>query len=226
MKRITLNAEPRTAVGKHATKQLRRAGRVPVSLYGPEMAAPRALSVDWRELSKLLASHTASLVDLHITGEDDPVQTLLKDHDEHRVRGHVIHADFYQVSAGHKIHTVVPIEIVGNAPGVKAGGILERAVREVEIECLPRDLPEQIEVDVSQMEIGDSLHVSDLQLPGGVVIHGADESTTLVHCLMPRVMPTAEEEAAAAAAAEAEELAAAAAPEGGEEAPAEGGAED
>lgn len=199
MKKITLAAEARENTGKQAAKAIRRAGRVPAALYGPRMDSTRSLSVDRRELERLTQSDTTTLVSLEFPSEE-PIQSLLKSHQSDRVRGTVIHADFYQVADDHILHTAIPVEISGTAAGVRVGGVLERPFREVEIECYPRDLPEHLMIDVTALEIGDSLHVSDLDLPSGVTIRSPEASATLVQVVQPRaVLVEAEVEGEAAA---------------------------
>ncbi len=203
MKQITLPAQERTETGKKATKALRHTGAIPVTLYGPALKQSRNLSVDRRALETVTHSHSTMLISLEIDGKET-VRTLLKAHQADRVRGHLLHADFYHVRDDHRLHTVIPVEVEGNSEGVKAGGILERAIREVEIECLPQDLPEHLMVDVTALEIGDSVRVRDLVLPAGVTVRAPEPGITLVHVIVPRVV-IEETPAEAEAAVEGEE---------------------
>lgn len=187
MKQISMPAHERQETGKKATKALRLAGQVPVTLYGPSLENSRNLSMDRRALEKIAHSHSTMLISLDIDGKEQ-VRSLLKAHQADPVRGHLIHADFYHVTEDHRLHTVIPVEVTGNSEGVKAGGVLERAIREIEIECLPRDLPENITVDVTDLEIGHSIHVGDLTLPEGVIVRSPEPTVTLVQVVVPRVV--------------------------------------
>src|SRR5262249_50022189 len=136
------------------------------------------------------------LVDLEIEGGEKTL-ALIQDVQHHPIRRDILHVDFHALRADEKMHTTVPVFCHGEASGVKnAGGVLEQLLRAIEVECLPKDLPESISVDVSKLEIGDAIHIKDIQLPAGVIARGAPE-TSIVHCAAPAV-----EEVAAPAAVE------------------------
>lgn len=216
---VGLDVEIRSQGGKGAARKLRQAGRIPAVCYG-RGRAPLSVSLDPRSLEKLLATSATginTLIDLHVSGggDYDGRVVLVKDLQRDPVSARALHADFYAVDLEQAIEVSVPIHVTGSAPGVTLGGILDHALRELQIECLPRAIPDQILVDVSSLEIGMSLHVRDLVLPAGVkLVSNPDLSVISV------VTPAALEEETPAAAAPAEGEAAAA--EGAAAAPAEG----
>lgn len=196
METIELRAELRPGVGKELAKKLRRSGMVPAILYGPNRP-PMPLSVPERELvERITALEGAHLIRFRSELEEvrDCV-ALVKQTQFHPVTGRPLHVDFYQVDLGRKIRVRVPLHFVGRARGVVLGGILQPLQREIEVECLPLQIPEFIEVDVSHLGIHDSLHFSEVVLPEGVtgVYH---EDVPIVTVLPPVVeagKPVAEE---------------------------------
>ncbi len=165
-----INAAARQAQGKGASRRLRRSGRVPGIVYGAGKDA-QPVSLDHKELFLMLrqeASH-ASVLDLIIDGRRE--QVLLKDVQLHPYKQQIIHVDFQRVDATHKVHVKVPLHFLNGdiAPGVKLqGGVVSHVMTEVEVVCLPKDLPEYIEVDLKDLAAGHSLHLSHLKLPPGV----------------------------------------------------------
>ena len=165
-----LKAEPRSDVGKGASRRLRRAGKVPAIVYGAHRD-PEPIVVDEHELARQLeheAFYSHILVLRFADGREERV--VLKDIQRHPWKPRVLHLDFQRVSETEAIRMHVPLHFVGEdvAPGVKQGGLLTHELIEVEVECLPKDLPEYIEVDVSGLGLGEALHLSDLKLPEGV----------------------------------------------------------
>jgi large subunit ribosomal protein L25 len=192
-----LVAEKRDDSGKGVARKLRAAGRVPAILYGHGMQ-PLPLSVDSKELFHLF--HTGAgangLVDLVVDGAEHLAmpREVQRDH----IKGRFIHVDFLVVRRDEKIEVDVPIRVVGESPGVKAGGVLEHHLWDIHVECLPQNVPEAIKVDVSALEIGDSLRVADLTAPGGVeILTNPDES--VIAAVQPQMAIEVEEEAAEAA---------------------------
>ena len=197
-------AESRADQGKGASRRLRREGKVPAIIYGGT-DAPTAVAVSANEMFKHLKVEAfySHLLTLKIDGAEQ--QVVLKDLQRHPVSGYATHADFQRVQADKVLRMHVPLHFKGEtvAPGVKTGGgIVEHHLNQVEVECLPKDLPEYIEVDLSNMQVNDSIHLSELTLPQGVVLlelkHDNDQSVVSVH--LPRA--AVEEEAPAAAPAE------------------------
>lgn len=220
MSQNELAAEPRSATGKGAARKLRATGRIPAVVYGRAMQT-RQVSVDPQDLDKLLHSTGAglnTLIDLQLEGAEQ--QVLLKALQRDPVHGAFLHADFYQVDLSQAVVVSVPLRVVGRAPGVELGdGILDLPLREIEIACLPTAIPDHIEADVSELQIGQSLHVSELHLPEGAELR-TDSALAVALVAAPKVEEEAEAEgeapegeAAPAEAAEAEAKAPAAAAE-------------
>jgi len=200
--KIAIKAEPRSVQGTGASRRLRRESKVPGVVYGAGKDAT-PIQLDHKELwfkLKTEAFH-ASILDMEIG--NDKSQVLLRDYQMHPFRPLILHADFQRVAADRKIHMRVPIHFINelSSPGVKvAGGLVEHVLKELEISCLPKDLPEYIEVDLGNLQAGHSLHLSAVKLPPGVEpIVPKGEDPTIATIVIPKVM-TAEEEAAEAAA--------------------------
>ena len=214
-----LVASKREEAGKGVARKLRAAGRVPAVLYG-QGADPQPLSVDARELTHLMHGGANVLVDLVVDGEEHLAmpREVQRDH----IKGKYWHVDFLAVSRTQKITVNVPVRLVGESAGVKMGGVLEHHAWEIQVESFPTDVPEAIEADVSDLEVGDSIRVSDLRAPQGAVITSNPEDLVVaVHEPQAR-LEAEEEEAAAAAEAEVAE----AEGEGATSAEAEGGASE
>jgi large subunit ribosomal protein L25 len=169
-KQVKLKAEQRTAVGRSATRKLKARGIIPAIVYGGK-DKPQPLQVSARDINAML-SHAAGeniLVELEIAGEKSNRTALVQEIQHSPVGGNILHVDFHAVSMDEKIQAEVPLEPTGIPNGVKNfGGLLEQSLRYLPIECLPRDLPDRITVDVSNLNIGDSIHVRDIKLPDGV----------------------------------------------------------
>src|SRR4051812_24921454 len=199
--KIAIKAEPRSVQGTGASRRLRRESKVPGILYGAGKDA-LPIEVDHKDLwfkLRMEAFH-ASILDMEVGTEK--AQVLLRDYQMHPFRPLILHADFQRVAADQKIHMRVPLHFVNeqNSPGVKvAGGLVQHVISDLEVSCLPKDLPEFIEVDLSELQAGHSLHLSSLKLPEGVeAIVPKGEDPTVATVVIPRVM-TADEEAAEAA---------------------------
>src|SRR4051812_17454403 len=194
-KQVKLTAERRTATGRSAVRKLKAAGSVPAVVYGSK-DKPEALQVSKRDINALL-SHAAGeniLVELEIGGKRRVA--LVQEVQHAPVGGAVLHIDFHAVSVDEVIQADVPLEPVGVANGVKnMGGLLEQNLRSLAIECLPRDLPDVLTVDVSALNIGDSIHVREIPLPAGVTTRIQPDLTAFSV-----LAPTVEEEPVAATA--------------------------
>ncbi len=171
---IEFNAKKRDAQGTGASRRLRHAGRVPGILYGGT-AAPQPIDLDHNELFQLLRKETfhSSVLNINLDGTKE--MCLLRDVQRHPFKALVLHADFQRIDATHKIHQKVPLHFINAeiAPGVKTGGgMVSHVMNEVDVKCLPADLPAFIEVDLKDLAAGHSIHVSQLPLPKGVeVVH-------------------------------------------------------
>ena len=174
-----LIAQARTLQGTGASRRLRRAGKVPAIIYGGE-AAPQAIEVDHNELLLNLKKEAFHASILNIVVEGKKQQVLLRDTQRHAYKPLILHVDFQRVDATHEIHVKVPLHFINEevAPGVKLnGGLVNHVMTEVDVHCLAADLPGFIEVDLGALKIGDSIHLSQLQLPKGVklVAHATDD---------------------------------------------------
>jgi large subunit ribosomal protein L25 len=222
---IEVNATKRDTQGRGASRRLRRAGQVPGIVYGAGKDAEPIL-VDHQELSLALRKETfhASILTLNLDGQKQ--QVLLRDYQVHPWRDLVWHVDFQRIAKDRKIHMKVPLHFINAevAPGVKtSGGSVQHIISELEIICLPDDLPEFVEVDLSDLQLGHSIHLSELKLPKGVesVQLRSGDDAVVASIPVPRV-EAAPEEAEAAVAPAAAGAAPAAAPAAVEKKPAGG----
>lgn len=196
--RPTLTVDVREERGSRATRRLRRAGLVPGVLYGgTHQEEGVSFKVGDRDLRRILVDG-AALIDV-VIGGDKSVPAIVKDRQVHPVRDEVMHIDFLEVDLKEKIHAMVALELEGaeDAPGVTEGGVVDHATREVEIEALPTDIPEQIVVDVSGLEIGGTLTLADIEPPSGVaLVHEHLEEVVVASVVLPTKVeePEIEEE--------------------------------
>ena len=182
----TLAASPRSIIGK-ANRRLAAVGRVPAVLYGSGRE-PQALSLDRHEVELFLAHHAAgsTLVDLAVEGDKKPVTAMIREVHHSPVKGNVLHIDFLEVSMNKPVHATVALHLVNDPEGVRAGGVLTVNVHEINIEAKPGDLPQVIEFDVTALQMGETLHLSDIVVPKGVAI--IDDLETIVASVQaPRV---------------------------------------
>jgi len=175
MKSLSLTAFPRTLAKRSGVKKLRATGRVPGVIYGRQ-APPKNLEVGLREIEDLI-HHSVSetiLVDLAVEGEAKSGRlALVQEVQHHPLSGKVLHVDFHEVAENEKVTVTVPVETTGEATGVKTGGgVLEHVLFKIKIRALPRELPEVITVDVTPLEIGQSIHLGEIPLPVGVEVIG------------------------------------------------------
>ena len=185
---FTLNAEVRSDLGKGASRRLRRnVSMVPAVIYGGDKA-PQSISLLAKDLAKLLENEAAfsHVLSLDVAGTKENV--LIKALQRHPAKGFVLHADFQRVVAGQKLTAHVPLHFINEATAVgvkQQGGEISHTISEVEVSCLPKDLPEFIEVDMAAVEVGQTVHMSDLKLPKGVELvalaHGNDLAVSNIH---------------------------------------------
>jgi large subunit ribosomal protein L25 len=193
---LEIHVNPREPGSKHQARRLRREGKIPAILYGPKVQ-PISLELNKKEFSTRVAglegSHLVRLKSGSTTLSDKVA--LVKQMQYHPISGDVMHADFYEVDLTAKIEVSVPLHFVGKAAGVVRGGILQPIVREIQVDCLPLDIPAFFDVDVSALDIGDSIHIEELPMPDGVT--AVYESN---FALVTVATPTVEEEPSAATA--------------------------
>lgn len=202
MKAVPLTAYPRTAVRRHGVKKLRSSARVPAVIYGRKRS-PQNLEVKLKELEDLIHESAAEnvLLDLVVEGDAEAKRlALLQEVQHHPLSGDILHADFHEVAADERVVITVPVETTGEPIGVKtSGGVLEHVLFKLKVRALPQDLPEVLVVDVSHLDIGNAIHIGDIQPPAGVKILG-NKNITVIAVSAP---VTEAEEAAAAEAAQA-----------------------
>jgi large subunit ribosomal protein L25 len=225
--RVTLVVSARGAdeVGSRRVRRLRKEGLVPGVLYGKGHS--RAILVKERELRSALTGSSGlhAIVDVVIEGQKTPHHAVLKEYQRHPIRGTVTHVDFHEVRLDQPIQASVAVQFVGESPGAKQGGVVQQVTRELRVEALPTGIPEHIDADISELEVGGTVRVADLPAIEGVT-YLDDPETVLANCSIPRGITELEEaEAAEAAEAEAAEGVegepAAEASDEGEETPAE-----
>ena len=198
-----LNAEPRSDTGKGASRRLRRAGKVPAIIYGGSKD-PEALTLSHNEVLRNLENEAFYSHILTVKSGGNETQAILRDLQRHPSKAVIMHMDLQRVSATETLRTSVPVHIVGEdvSPGVKASGLVSHDLTEIEVECFPQDLPEYIEVDISSLEVGESIHLSALKVPDGVKLteleRGEDHDASVVSIHVKRVVEEIEEEAPAA----------------------------
>ncbi|SHE32792.1 LSU ribosomal protein L25P [Desulfofundulus australicus DSM 11792] len=196
----SLLAQVRSGRGKGYRHRLAAQGKIPAVVYGRTIGSI-PLEVELRAVKNILAGEGGrnTLINLKITGDGQERQdkVLIKELQFDNMRGELIHVDFQQVSLTDRITTTVPVELEGEPVGVKQGGILQQQLRELEISCLPADIPEAITMDVSGLEMGDTIYVSDLPVPEGVKVLNDPEEVvaTVVAPAIERVPGEEEEEA-------------------------------
>ena len=190
---FTLNAQARTDLGKGASRRLRHAANIPAVVYGGNKPA-ESVTILAKEIAKLFENEAAysHVIELNVDGAKQNV--IVKAMQRHPSKQFIMHADFVRVVAGQKLTAIVPVHFVGEEAPVKKGGEISHVVAEIEVTCLPKDLPEFIEVDLANAEVGTIIHLSDLKAPKGVefvaLAHGDDKAVANVHA--PRVAPEAD----------------------------------
>jgi large subunit ribosomal protein L25 len=207
---FTVEAQARADMGKGASRRLRHQGMVPAIVYGASKD-PQSIMLDHNKVIQHIEHEAffSHILELNVDGNSEKV--VLKDMQRHPARRAVLHMDFMRVSDKETIRMQVPLHFTGEStsPGVKEGGVISHLVTDVEVSCLPSDLPEFIEIDMSGMEIGTSLHLTDIQLPKGVELvelsHGDEHDSAIANIHMPRAaVETEEVEAVAETGAEPE----------------------
>lgn len=191
MEQKTLTAVLRKELKKGPTKQLRKAGKIPAVVYGH--GEPVSIAVDAKEFNQNFSDIQANVL-YNIDIEGDHRDALVKDIQEDILSESIKHIDFYEIERGKTLKTTVLIHIEGNAIGVKEGGLLEESTHSLDIECMPKDIPSHISVDVTNLKIGESIHVADLEIPEGVKILSAEDLTVVSVNILKSTEPVEAEE--------------------------------
>lgn len=175
-----LSGSARDSRGKGVARSLRGSGRIPAVIYG-HGREPQSLSIDTRELEKLLSRISAENTVIDLTVDGKSARTLIREIQRHPFKRQILHVDFQELVAGEKVIVRLPIILMGVPAGVRMdGGILDQTLRELEVEVDPSNIPNHVEVDVTELTIGSSVHVSDITLPEGVEIVGDEEASVCV----------------------------------------------
>ena len=171
MATIQLDSKKRTMTGKGSARKLRSGGRLPVILYGPE-TSPIMLSLDYKQLQKILRGKSAENIIFDLKADSNEKnqskRVMIKEIQKDPVTRDYLHVDFYEISMEKELEVDIPVYLINTPIGVSEGGILEHTRRELKISCMPKNLVDRIEVDVSGLDIGQSLHVEDITLPPGL----------------------------------------------------------
>ena len=188
MEKIELQATVRKSVGNGPARVLRRAGQIPAVLYGRKIE-PVLLSVNTKDLEQVLKTGGFGQLILNLViqnGKKVTKSAMIKELQTHPVSGNLIHIDFYEVDMKRQIKVMVPVFTTGKSVGIEEGGLLNIVRRELEVYCLPGDIPEAVEIDISELGIGDSIHLEDLPLGENVEV-ATDVNYTVVTVLSPKV---------------------------------------
>lgn len=180
MQQIVLNAKVRDGIGKGVSGRLRRQGRIPAVIYGKKESS-LSLDVGEKELEKIIKmiAGQAAIINLDLDRNEGEVLALVKAVQRHPVTDKLLHVDFYRISLHDKITVSIPIVVTGESEGVREGGILEHILWEVEVECLPAQVPGKIEIDITSLKIGDTIHVRDLKVGEEIKLLTEKEKTVI-----------------------------------------------
>lgn len=176
MATANLDAKPRSDAGTGVARKLRQGGQVPAIIYG-HSRQPRSLTIDTRELERLLerVSAASTVIELSIDGRS--ARTLIREIQRHPVKRSILHVDFQELVAGEKVTVSIPLVFVGSAEGVREGGILDQVMHELRIRVDPSNIPNHVDVDVTPLVIGHSIHVRELSIPAGVEVLDEEDAT-------------------------------------------------
>ncbi len=198
MEANTLAVVTRSELRKTVNKNLRKNGNIPAVVYGH--GQPKHIAVSEREFEKKFHRVSENTIITLIEENKELCDVLIKDYQEDLMTQRIKHIDFYEVEKGKKLKTNVPVVVKGNSVGVKAGGLMEQLMHDIEVECIPSDIPEKIVVNIDNLDIGQSIHIKDLAKIDGVKFMGQEDSV-VVHVIHAKVVvaeePVAEEAAAA-----------------------------
>src|SRR5205814_1378728 len=176
MATANLNAKPRSDRGTGVAGKLRQSGQIPAIIYG-HSREPQSLAIDTRELEKLLdrVAAASTVIELSIDGRS--ARTLIREIQRHPVKRSILHVDFQELVAGEKVTVSIPLVFTGSAEGVRAGGILDQVMHELSIRVDPSNIPNHVDVDVTPLAIGHSIHVRELNIPAGVEVLDEEDAT-------------------------------------------------
>jgi len=176
MATANLEAKARSYRGKGVARKLRQSGQVPAIIYG-HSRQPQSLSIDTRELERLLERVAAASTVIELAIEGRTARTLIREIQRHPVKRSIIHVDFQELVAGEKVTVSIPLVFIGSAEGVRGGGILDQVMHALEIRVDPSNIPNHVDVDVTPLQIGHSIHVRELSIPAGVEVLDEEDAT-------------------------------------------------
>ena len=188
MATATLSAKARSDRGTGVARKLRQSGQVPAIIYG-HSREPQSLAIDTRELERLLERVAAASTVIELSIDGRSARTLIREIQRHTVKRSILHVDFQELVAGEKVTVSIPLVFVGSAEGVRGGGILDQVMHELEIRVDPSNIPNHVDVDVTPLAIGHSIHVRELSIPAGVEVLD-DEDATVCTVSAPRASET------------------------------------
>lgn len=189
---ITIQADQRNLVTKGDLRRLRSEGQIPAVVYGKQLQNPQAISISEKQVASLLRTHPNAVFALEIPGTGKQ-SVMITEVQRDVLNGQMLHIDFHQINMNEKVRTQVRIEVTGESFGVREGGIQQSILHELEIQCLPGEIPEFIPADITNLAVGESLHVSDLYLPEGVEAK-TEADAVVVTILAPQKEAETEEE--------------------------------
>ena len=195
MEQFELNATVRKTTGNSPARELRRGGHIPAVLYGPQ-TEPVLLSVNIKELEQVFKKGNIGSIILNLiiqNGKKVTKPAMIKEFQSHPVSGDFLHIDFYEIDMQRKINVMIPVVTKGISKGVELGGLLQIIRREIEVLCMPGDIPEAIELDITDLDVGDSVHVEEIPLGDNVEI-SSDVNFTVLTIVSPKVEEVEEEE--------------------------------
>lgn len=206
MEQFELKVTVRKTTGNSPARELRRGGQIPAVLYGPQ-TEPVLLSVDIKELEQIIKKGNIGSIIFNLViqnGEKITKPAMIKEFQDHPVSGNYLHVDFYEIDMQRKINVMIPVVTQGISKGVEAGGMLQIVRREIEVLCMPGDIPEAIKIDISDLDVGDSVHLDEIPLGDNIEV-ASDVNFTVVTILSPKIDEIEEEEEEGLEGEEAEE---------------------
>lgn len=195
MEQFELKVTVRKTTGNSPARELRRGGQIPAVLYGPQ-TEPVLLSVNIKELEQIIKKGNIGSIIFNLViqnGEKITKPAMIKEFQDHPVSGNYLHVDFYEIDMQRKINVMIPVVTQGISKGVEAGGLLQIVRREIEVLCMPGDIPEAIKIDISDLDVGDSVHIDEIPLGDNIEV-ASDVNFTVVTILSPKVEEVEEEE--------------------------------
>jgi large subunit ribosomal protein L25 len=195
LEQFELNVTVRKTTGNSPARVLRRGGQIPAVLYGPQ-TEPVLLTVNVKELEQVFKKGNIGSIILNLViqnGQTFTKPAMIKELQNHPVSGNFLHIDFYEIDMQRKINVMIPVVVKGHAKGVEAGGLLQIIRRDIEVLCMPGDIPEAFEIDITDLDVGDSVHIEEIPLGDNIEIP-ADVNFTILTIVSPKTEAVAEEE--------------------------------